>query len=237
MTAKTTEAGPQEAHREPLTRERILQAALRIMDEEGLEAVTMRRVGRELGVEAMSLYNHVEDKEAILDGVCETILAEFELPETIEADDWGPALRTLGRSFRQLLKAHPNVITLLAQHRHPVMAPEAWRPLEALLGTLRRAGMTVEETARAQSLLIAFVIGFVMHETQGTFHPGGEGPGPDHETMGRLLGSYGLVNLAELFPRLKDCDFDADFEYGMDVIGGGLWTRLNPEPPPVSPRR
>jgi AcrR family transcriptional regulator len=211
--------------REPLTRERILRTALRLMDEEGLEAVTMRRVGRELGVEAMSLYNHVEAKEAILDGVCEMVLSEFELPAALEGD-WTKDLRTLGRSFRRVLKAHPNVITLLSQHRHPVMSPEAWRPLEALLGTLRRAGLSVEETASAQGLLIGFVMGFVMQELGPTFQPGGEAPQPDHEAVGRLLLSHGLVHTAEVFPLLKDCDFDAEFEYCMDVIGAGLGFRL-----------
>jgi TetR/AcrR family tetracycline transcriptional repressor len=211
--------------REPLTRERILRTALRLMDQEGLEAVTMRRVGRQLGVEAMSLYNHVEGKEAILDGVCELVLSEYELPEALEGD-WTIDLRTLGRAFRRLLKAHPNVITLLTQHRHPTMRPEAWRPLEALLGTLRGAGLSVEETARAQGLLIGFVMGFVMQELGPTFQPGGEPPGPDHEAVGRMLLSYGLVHTAEVFPHLKECDFDAEFEYCMDVIGAGLAFRL-----------
>ena len=90
--------------REPLTRGRVVEAALRVMDEEGLEAVSMRRIAREVGVEAMSLYHHVEDKEDLLDGICERVMAGFEFP--------GPSRtgrRTAGeaRAWRRLLKAHP----------------------------------------------------------------------------------------------------------------------------------
>src|SRR5437867_10194051 len=89
--------------REALTRERIIRAALRIMDEEGLEAVSMRRIGRELGVEAMSLYNHVRDKEDILDSICELVLSEFRIPN---ADGWTEGARLAAREYRRLLLAH-----------------------------------------------------------------------------------------------------------------------------------
>jgi AcrR family transcriptional regulator len=75
-----TKERTQTLRREPLTRERIIEAAMRLMDKEGLEAVTMRRIGRELGVEAMSLYNHVADKEDILSGVVEAVMGEYEFP-------------------------------------------------------------------------------------------------------------------------------------------------------------
>src|SRR5438093_11382630 len=101
MEIGTTEAA--RSHRQPLTRQRIVRAALRVMDQEGLEAVTMRRIGRELGVEAMSLYNHVRDKEDILDSICEEVVAEFN-PSPI--DDWREALREGAREYRQLLLTH-----------------------------------------------------------------------------------------------------------------------------------
>ena len=82
-------------HRKPLTRQRIVRAALRIMDDEGLQAVSMRRIGRELGVEAMSLYNHVRDKEDILDAICEEVLSEFRVPEERE---WAYAVRAAAGS-------------------------------------------------------------------------------------------------------------------------------------------
>src|SRR6266581_5617128 len=126
MANVTTERIPDEApakpRREPLTRQRIIRAALRIMDEEGLEAVTMRRIGRELGVEAMSLYNHVRDKEEILDAICEEVLSEFRFP----ADQaWAETVRAAAREYRRLLLAHPRVITLMTGRKSPVTNPDS----------------------------------------------------------------------------------------------------------------
>src|SRR5438034_1208948 len=100
MEISITERSP----RRPLTRQRIIRVALRIMDDDGLEAVTMRRIGRELGVEAMSLYNHVRDKEEILDAICEEVLTEFQVPHEKE---WASALRAAAGEYRRLLLAHP----------------------------------------------------------------------------------------------------------------------------------
>src|SRR5512134_389303 len=93
--------------REPLTRERVIEAALRIMDAEGLEAVTMRRIGRELGVEAMSLYNHVRDKDDILDGISDAVMSQFEMPSATK--DWSKDARAMAREWRRLLGLHPGV--------------------------------------------------------------------------------------------------------------------------------
>ena len=85
--------------REPLTRDRVIEAALRVMDTEGLEAVSMRRVAREVGVEAMSLYHHVEDKEDLLDGICEHVMAGFDFPDLV--DDWAENCRRGARAWRR----------------------------------------------------------------------------------------------------------------------------------------
>src|ERR1043166_7816853 len=116
--------------REPVTRERVIQAALRIMDEGGLEAVSMRRIGRELGVEAMSLYNHVQDKEDILDSICEAVLSEFRTPD---ADGWSEGARQAAREYRRLLLAHPTVITLMTERKRPFTTPESLRAYEFAL--------------------------------------------------------------------------------------------------------
>ena len=94
--------------RERLTRERIIAAALRVMDTDGLEAVSMRRIAREVGVEAMSLYHHVRDKEDVLDGICEAVMREFEYPDG--AGDISERLRAGARSYRRILQAHPDVV-------------------------------------------------------------------------------------------------------------------------------
>src|SRR5215831_2959266 len=117
VDALVDEEGAGRPRRQPLTRQRIVRAALGIMDEEGLQAVTMRRIGRALGVEAMSLYNHVRDKEEILDSICEEVLSEFQVPD---AGDWREAIRAGAGEYRRLLLAHPRVITLMTARKGPV---------------------------------------------------------------------------------------------------------------------
>src|SRR4249920_4005972 len=98
--------------REKLSRDRIIDTALQIMDDEGLDAVSMRRVGRELGVEAMSLYHHVRDKDDLLMAIRERVLSEFVDPGT--DGDWEMRVRRGARSWREVLRAHPNAIGLVS---------------------------------------------------------------------------------------------------------------------------
>jgi AcrR family transcriptional regulator len=174
-----TKERTQTLRREPLTRERIIEAAMRLMDKEGLEAVTMRRIGRELGVEAMSLYNHVADKEDILSGVVEAVMAEFEFPE--DDGDWREAGRRAARAWRALLKSHPNVITLMSHQRKPMTSIDTLRPMEHALAILQRAGLPEAETVQAFRAFGGYVQGFVLAEIANMF--GGEGHGAMHEEL------------------------------------------------------
>jgi AcrR family transcriptional regulator len=215
----------QATERAPLTRRRILEAALRIMDAEGLEAVTMRRLGRELGVEAMSLYNHVEDKEDILVGILERTLADFELPPEGDAP-WTERIRDMARSFRILLQDHPNAIPLFTEHRGPMTDPEALRVIEVALDILRGAGLSPEDTVHAYGTFVGFVLGYVALEVGALW-----GDPFAHEGWTEKIS--GTVSAAE-FPRLMemlphmfiDCDRDAEFEYGLDTILQGLTAKL-----------
>src|SRR5262245_11518933 len=117
MNVKTEADDRQTTRREPLTKDRIVEAALQVMDAEGLEAVTMRRIGRELGVEAMSLYNHVEDKDDILNGVTERVMTEFDYPPF--TGDWTVDARAMAHEWRRLLNLHPSVCQLLAERHKP----------------------------------------------------------------------------------------------------------------------
>ncbi len=218
MTTQTKSRTP----REPLTGERIIQAALRIMDEDGLEAVTMRRVGRELGVEAMSLYNHVADKEDILSGVIEAVMAEFEFPE--ESEDWNETARDTARAWRKLLLAHPNVITLMSEQRKPMTSVQALRPMEHAMGILRRAGLSDEETVRAFRAFGGYIQGFVLAEVANMF--GGQEVDVLPEDIARALPLDQLPHLAAHLPYLFHCDFDAEFEYGLDLMIRGLEAKV-----------
>jgi AcrR family transcriptional regulator len=141
--------------RKPLSRERILGAALEVADEQGIEALSMRKLGQSLGYEAMSLYNHVANKDDLLDGILDLVLAEMEPPA---ADGGLPAVRAAAVSAHEALKRHPWAATML-------MAPGRIRPariayMEALLASLRNTGMSAETTYHAYHVLDAHIIGF-----------------------------------------------------------------------------
>jgi TetR/AcrR family tetracycline transcriptional repressor len=208
--------------REPLTRERVISTALRIMDEEGLDSVTMRRIGRELGVEAMSLYNHVEDKDDILTGICEHVLAQFRVPEV---DDWADAARLGAREYRRLLRSHPNVITLMTEQKGAFTNPESLRAYEFALEIFHRAGLTGEDAVKAFHAFGGYILGFVTME-MGPMLGGDEGHDAQvHADMARLVGSADLPRLREALPHFIECDDDEQFEFGLDLLIEGLRAR------------
>ncbi len=202
--------------REKLSRERVVDAALRVMDADGLDAVTMRRVGHELGVEAMSLYNHVRDKEDILDGVCERVMAEFEYPQTDERD-WLETGRRAARAWRRLLKAHPNVIALFAERTKPMVSPEALRPMEFALSVLRGAGLSDRDALQAFHAFGGYIQGFVMMEL-GLWNAEG------HAEF--TLPAELFPSMAATMPHLVDCGTDEQFEFGLDLMLEGLRAKL-----------
>jgi AcrR family transcriptional regulator len=205
--------------REPLTRARVVQAALRVMDEEGLQAVTMRRIGRELGVEAMSLYNHVRDKEDLLQGVIEAVLAEFRFEPT--ADDWLTQAKAAAGEWRRLLRSHPNVVHVMLENKHPLMSPEALRPMEIAFELLRRAGLSDRDAVSAFQAIGAFIFGHVMMEV-GNVAPGPtELDGRSAEELRRTLGPA-FPHFAELLPAFLECDMDATFDLGLEALLTGV---------------
>lgn len=210
-------------HREPLTRERIVRAALRIMDEEGLGSVTMRHVGRELGVEAMSLYNHVRDKEDILDGLTELVMGGFEIP--VRTGDWQTDVREMAREWRRLLGLHPAVMQLLAERHKPLEGMETFRPMEAVLEIFHAVGLGPRESVQALNAFGGYIMGFVIME-QGLM------PGHDplehahaHDEVIEALQGAGLPRLLECFQYFAECPTDEQFEFGLDLMIDGLRTR------------
>ena len=209
--------------REPLTRERVVDAALRVMDAEGLEAVTMRRIAREVGVEAMSLYHHVEDKEDLLDGVCERVMSEFRFPEP--TDDWAENCRRAARAWRRLLQQHPNVMRLFAEERGPVRSIDSMRPMEFALGLLRQAGLSDRDTAQAFHAFGGYIQGFVMMEL-GSIAGGVD---QDHlrkdvELVAALPDQFPV--LRAVLPHFIDCGADEQFEFGLDLLIRGLESKV-----------
>jgi AcrR family transcriptional regulator len=218
---KTSEVGT----REPLTRDRVVGAALRVMDEEGLEAVSMRRVAREVGVEAMSLYHHVEDKEDLLDGICERVMADFDFPELV--DDWAENCRRGARAWRRLLQAHPAVMRLFAEQRGPIRSIDSMRPMEYALTLLRSSGLSDRDTAQAFHVFGGYIQGFVMMELGSIAGGGDEIHMKAHaELAAALPGEFAVLQACS--PYFAECDPDEQFEFGLDLLIRGLEAKVRP---------
>jgi AcrR family transcriptional regulator len=203
--------------RDRLSRRRVLEAALRIVDSEGLTALTMRRLGRELGVEAMSLYRHVPNKDALLDGIVELIVLEIEVPAHVDGD-WKEAARQIVRSYRRAAHSHPNAFPLVTMR--PLNTPEGLRRLDATFEILRRAGLDEPTAIVAFRTLASYTRGFALEEVTGRAI-GAEPLGSDRLDP-RALPAEEFPRLAELAPRLVAADRDAEFERGVDLILTGL---------------
>lgn len=201
-----------------LSADLIYASALRLVDDEGLEALTMRHLAETIGVATMSLYSHVATKEDLLRGVLNLVTSEFTLPAS-ETPPWD-ALRMINREFRQTALRHPNLVPLIMQA--PPAGVEGLRTLEAALDALRRAGIEPSRTASAYRMSASFVIGFVSLECGGFFRPVDIASG---EAPAKLLNA--LPRLAEMAPYLAEWDAGDEFEKGMDALISVLttWTR------------
>jgi AcrR family transcriptional regulator len=205
------------AGRQPLSRRRVLEEAVRFVDREGLEALTMRKLGAELGVEAMSLYNHVPNKSALLDGMVEVLLGELEV--TPENHGWEERIREGYRAFRRLAHEHPNVFPLLV-NRPPDTMDGVWL-VEEFLRTLVEAGFGLETALHAFRALSSYTFGYAMAEIRGFALE------PDGSRLGaHRLSPEEFPRLCELKPRLENVDHDAEFEFGLDLILSGLRAKL-----------
>lgn len=200
-----------------MSRRRVLEEAVRFADREGLEALTMRKLGAELGVEAMSLYNHVPNKGALLDGMVEVLLGELEIPPRTR--DWEERIREGYRAFRRLAHEHPNVFPLLV-NRPPETMDGVWL-VEEFLQTLREAGFGREAALHAFRSLSSYSFGYAMAEIRGFALE------PDGSRLGaRRLSPEEFPNLCELGPQLERVDHDAEFEFGLDLLLSGLRSRI-----------
>ncbi|RIK09805.1 MAG: TetR family transcriptional regulator [Acidobacteria bacterium] len=207
----------------PVTRERILRAAIAVADEHGLAAVTMRRLGSELGVEAMSLYKHVANKDAILDGIAELVIGEIEVPGG-EAG-WMEAMRRRARSAREVLTRHSWAVGLMESRATMAVAVEGY--VDSVLGILRSGGFSIEDAAHAFWLLDNYVYGHVIHEASVARGNTERATGPA-STAGGEVASGDHSHLREVKEYAQDFEFsmDGEFEFGLDLILNALNQRL-----------
>lgn len=150
-----------------LTRERVLQAGLGLVDREGVEALTMRRLGKELGVEAMSLYGYVANKQDLLDGVLARV---YEEVAPVVTGTWEERLRAIARQVRHVLLRHPHVVGLVAAR--PVSGARGLHVVESALAELRDAGLDPVSAQQALTLVLGFAVSHVANQVGGVGGPG-----------------------------------------------------------------
>jgi AcrR family transcriptional regulator len=200
--------------RAPLTRERVLRAAITIADRAGVEALSMRKVGQELGVEAMSLYNHVANKDDLLDGMLDVLVSEIELPEC--GGDWKAALHERALAARALLGSHPWVPDTIMSRPRIQMGPAIVRYMDAIAGCLVQAGFSWELVHHAMHLLGTRMLGYTKDPLdagdrvlQMLAIPQRQIPTSEYPYLTQML-------------RLTQHDEEIEFAFGLDLILDGL---------------
>lgn len=206
--------------RHPLSRERVLESAVAFADEHGLAALTMRKLGQILGVEAMSLYNHVANKDQLLDGMIDLVFGEIELPEP--GVDWKTAMRRRAVSCRRALSRHRWAIGLMETRTTPGGAN--LRQHDAVIGCLLEAGFTIELTAHAFAALDSYIYGFALQEATLPFENGEETAELAESIMGDMApGEYPhLTRLAMEHVLQPGYDFADEFDFGLELLLDGL---------------
>jgi AcrR family transcriptional regulator len=214
-----TQTGRRAGRRARLSRERVLRAAMAVADEGGLEALTMRTIGQRLGVEAMSLYRHVRDKEDTLDGIVDLVFGEIDLPPT--AADWKTAMRQRAVSAREALTGHSWAIGLMESRARP--GPANMRHHEAVLGTLRTAGFSTLNAVRAYNVVNSYVYGFALQELTLPFRTSQQ-QSEVSELILRHIPAGEYPHLADVATELTESGFiyAEEFEFGLDLILDGL---------------
>ncbi|MEE6163907.1 MULTISPECIES: TetR/AcrR family transcriptional regulator C-terminal domain-containing protein [unclassified Mycolicibacterium] len=217
-----------DAEHGPITRSAVLSSALDIIDRDGVDALSMRRLGQAVGRDPMVIYRHVPNKAAVLDGVVEMVFEQLSLDTS--APDWFAALRTLGHDFRNLARAHPNVVPLLVTR--PLATPLGMRPpailrhLEQVLALLTRAGFTGRDALHVYRALFGFLYGHVLTELQEIVER------PDEIDHVLRLGLHRLPigefpHVRDLAPAWASYDGLAELDRGLDILLSGLASRLD----------
>jgi AcrR family transcriptional regulator len=204
----------------PLSRERVLRAGVAFADQNGIASLTMRKLGEELGVEAMSLYNHVANKNDLLDGMIDLVFGEIDLPT--DNTDWTTAMRQRANSVRAALTRHPWAISIMESRTSP--GPATLRHHDAVIGYCRNAGFSIEMAAHAFSLLDSYIYGFVLQEVNLPFN--------DQDDLGEMVETI-MPNLSpDDYPHLLELttehvlqpgySYGNEFDYGLGLILDGL---------------
>jgi AcrR family transcriptional regulator len=212
MSTRTTVTAER---RDPLSRERVLQTAIGLADQGGLESLTMRRLGQELGVEAMAMYYYFANRDQIVDGIVDLVFAEIDLPSS--DGDWRAAMRRRSISLRNVLLRHRWAIGLMESRRNG--GPANLRHHDAVITCLRASGMDIAMTAHAYSLLDSYVYGFALTKLTLPFQT--------PEEVAEVAAGMRQSSDLDAYPHLVEMmghalqpgyDYLDEFEYGLDAI-------------------
>jgi AcrR family transcriptional regulator len=203
-----------------LTKERVLLAGVGLADQSGMEGFTIRKLATELDTKPMTIYHHLPNKEAIIDGMVDLVFAEIDVPPT--GADWKTAIGKRARSARAVLARHPWATSLMESRVNP--GPATLRHHDAVLGCFRAAGFTVEMTAHAYALVDAFIYGFALQEANL--------PSTGGEEMAELATAIAEQFEHDQYPHLTELtvehvlkpgyDFTTEFDFGLNLILDGL---------------
>ena len=207
----------------PLSKNRVLRAAVALADRDGIESLSMRRLGQELGVEAMSLYNHVSNKEDVLNGMVDIVVEEVDPP--LEGADWATVMRARVLSARRMLLRHPWASEVIVSRSQ--VSPTMMRYMDTTLGVLRKGGFSVDLAHHSLHVMGSRILGFA----QELYDDSEEMSDTPEMTamLARLATEYPYI--AELAAQVthddettvgKGCDDQFEFEFGLDLILDGL---------------
>jgi len=206
--------------RTPLTRGRVLQTAVRQADKGGIDSLSMRKLGQELGVEAMALYYHFANKDDLIDGMVDLVFAEIELPHS--GDQWRSAMRQRAIAVCDALLRHRWAIGLMESRRRP--GPANLRHHNSVIGTLRAGGFDIAMAAHAYSLLDSYIYGFALTKLNLPFDTADDVA----EVAQSMLEPFPPDEYPNMVEILTDhvmkpgYDYGEEFEYGLDLILDGL---------------
>jgi TetR/AcrR family transcriptional regulator, tetracycline repressor protein len=212
----------QERRRLPLTRDRIVRTALQVVDVDGLDALTMRRLGTELGVTTMAVYHHFPNKSALYDGIVEAVMAEIDVSADDRAKPFAERVTYAARAYRDVLVAHPHALPVMLS-REP-RTPGALVPVETLVGIFRDAGFSPVDAWTGMNVTAAMVMGVAVYVANDRLQPPEEDITP--EQLAEALPADRFPHLLEVMSTDAAQDVHTEFEVGLDTLVRGFEARL-----------
>ena len=215
-----------DTQRSALSRDRIVERAIAIADAEGIEAVSMRRIASDLGATPMALYNHVANKDELMNGIAGQLLKEIDV-SALDPTDWAKAIKIGYTEFRRVLLRHPNLLPVL--QRKTEMSADALRPIELAMSILQGAGFSPEEALQAHWTLSGFAMGHVLWQMTNPLLDNEDGMSTlqahamHHR---RVLSDDEFPCLIAALPAMESYDMDVAWEFGIDAIVDGLKVKL-----------